>query len=254
MTYMGGKQKIQKYLLPIINNYIKENEIENFYDVFCGGFNIGAYVGCENIYANDLSITLISLHKQAQEDFSKVCIDSSREQWDRCYTEYKRLKKHNFNVEPEIPYEEIGAIEWFGGFSGRGFPGGYGINSKGRNQFEERYNNLKKQAEENGYKKAIFSCGDYRDISFKRNSLIFCDAPYKNTKAYGINTKFSYSEYYKWLMETAKNYPIMICEEELPREIPAEIIWQKEVTRDIGKIKKTEKMYLLDLRGRINEN
>lgn len=251
MTYMGGKQKLQKYLLPIINKYIKDNEIENFYDVFCGGFNIGAYVDCENIYANDLSPTLIGLHKQAQEDFSKICHDGSREQWDRCYDEYKKVKKRNFTIEPEIPYSEIGAIEWFGGFSGRGFPGGYGVKSEGRNLFEERYNNLKAQSEEEGYQKAIFTCKDYRELEFKDNSLIFCDAPYKETKAYGINTKFNYAEYYKWLLQTATQFPIIICEQSLPADVPAEVIWQKEVKRDIdhNKAKKTEKMYLLDLRS-----
>lgn len=98
----------------------------------CGGANIVVGVNCEHLYANDLSPTLIALHKAAQQDINSICTDSSREQWDRCYTEYKKLKKANFNKESEIPLAEIGAIEWLGSFSGRGFPGGYAIMSRGR--------------------------------------------------------------------------------------------------------------------------
>lgn len=253
MTYMGGKQRLVKFIVPIINKYIKDNGIENFYDVATGGANIITYIECENLYANDLSPTLIALHKAAQQDFSSICTDSSREQWDRCYKEYKKIKSANFKKESLIPLAEIGAIEWFGGFSGRGFPGGYGVNSDGRDQFKERYNNLKKQSEEPSYKKINFTCGDYRNIEFKPNSLIVCDMPYKGTKTYGINTNFVYSDYYKWLMKTAKSVPIFICEQELPLEIPASIIWEKEVKRDIDpakrKAEKTERLYFLDLRG-----
>ena len=132
MTYMGGKQKLSKYIVPFINSYIEENNIENFYDIFCGGFNIGCNVNCENIYANDLCPTLIALHKAAQEDFNSICINSSRGQWDRCYSEYKRIRVNNFE-NSTIPLAEIGAIEWLGSYSGRGFPGGYGVKSTGRN-------------------------------------------------------------------------------------------------------------------------
>lgn len=252
MTYMGGKQRLAPNIVPILNNYIKENGIENFYDVMCGGANIISGVECNKLYANDLSPTLIALHQAAQQDFSSICTDSSREQWDRCYGEYKKLKSANFKKESSIPLAEIGAIEWFGGFSGRGFPGGYAVLSQGRNQFKERYNNLKKQSQSPSYSKIHFTCGDYRDLEFKPNSLIYCDGPYRGTKTYGISTKFVYSDYYKWLMRTAKTTPIFISEQELPLEIPASIIWQKGVKRDIdpakNKTEKIEKLFFLDLR------
>ena len=252
MTYMGGKQKLVKYIAPILNNYIKENGIENFYDVMCGGANIVSSIECENLFANDLSPTLIALHKTAQEDFLKICTNSTREQWDRCYSEYKKLKKKNFKIDSEIPLEEIGAIEWFGSFSGRGFPGGYGVVSKNRNQFEERYNNLKKQASSPTYKKINFSCGDYRNLEFKPNSLCYLDAPYKNSTSYGLSSDFNFIEYYKWIIKIAKTNPIFISEQELPNSLGARIVWEKEVKRDIDPNKKkelkTERLYFLDLR------
>lgn len=104
------------------------------------------------------------------------------------------------------------------------------------------------------YSKIEFSCENYRDLEIKPNSLIYCDAPYKNTKAYGINSKFNYSDYYKWLVKIAKTTPIFISEQEIPIDlVPATIIWEKEVKRDIdpakSKIAKPERLYYLDLRN-----
>ena len=132
MTYMGGKQKLADSICPIINKYIKENNIENFYDIFCGGANISTNIECDNIYASDLSPTLIALLSAAQVDFDRLLgnLPSTREQWDRCYAEYKKLQAVNFDFignVPKIPLCEIGAIEWLASFSTRGFPGGYGV-------------------------------------------------------------------------------------------------------------------------------
>lgn len=248
MTYQGGKQKFLKIIIPYINQYIKDHNIENFYDMCCGGFNIGSNVKCENIFANDLSPTLIALLKQAQEDLSKICKNETREQWYRCYSEYKRIRNNNFEGS-EIPLSEIGACEWLCSYSGGGFPRGYGVYSRGRNQFEERYRNLEKQSKLEGFKKAIFTCGDYKDVEILPNSLLYFDCPYKGTASYGINPHFNYVEYYDFLMETSKKFPIFISEQSIPDDIPAQIIWKKEVNRDIGKgYKASETLYFLDRR------
>ena len=58
MTYMGSKRRYAKYIVPIINNYIKENDINTFIDCFCGGANLTDKIICDNVYGNDLSPTL----------------------------------------------------------------------------------------------------------------------------------------------------------------------------------------------------
>lgn len=250
MTYMGGKQRLAKSIVPYINSYIKEHNIENFYDLMCGGFNIGVNVECENIYANDLSPTLIALHQTAQKDYSMICTDSSREQWDRCYSEYKRIKDNNFE-NPQIPLAEIGAIEWFASYNGRGFPGGYGVKCTDRDLFQERYNNLKRQSLTPTYQKTHFTSGKYNEVEILPNSLIYCDAPYYGTKMYGVNKNFSFDEYYEWLVKTAKTTPIFISEQFIPDTVPAQVVWQKDVKRTIGQgegLAVTETLYLLDLR------
>lgn len=86
MTYSGSKAKLKNDIPPIINKYIKDNNITTFIDCCCGGVNLADKIICENLYAIDLSPTLIGLHKQAQKDFSKISTEGSREEWDRCYS------------------------------------------------------------------------------------------------------------------------------------------------------------------------
>jgi len=62
MVFMGSKRRYCKYIVPIINKYIKENNIKTFLDIFCGGANLADKIICDNVIANDLSPTLIALH------------------------------------------------------------------------------------------------------------------------------------------------------------------------------------------------
>ena len=52
MVYMGSKRKYVKDICPIIQNYIDKNNINDFYDVFCGGANLIDNIYCKNLYAS----------------------------------------------------------------------------------------------------------------------------------------------------------------------------------------------------------
>lgn len=255
MVYLGSKRKLQKYLLPIINNYIKENHITDFYDVFCGGCNLIDGIECENLYANDLSPTLIALHQTMQSNAKVIPENGSREMWNNCYTEYKRLmkdyeiKKEIWEENSKIPLWEIGAIEWYSSYSRGGFPRGYIKPTNGRDYYNEGYRNHFAQSQKENYKKIKFSQGSYTDIDIPENALIYCDSPYHNTKEYSISKNFDYNEYYNWLKNKSKTNPIFISEQEMPEEF--ECIWSLDVirqTRQDKKFKACEKLYFIDNR------
>ena len=133
-----------------------------------------------------------------------------------------------------------------------GFPRGYAKPSCGRDYYNEAYRNHQKQADDENYKKISFIQGDFKDILNKypalreEKILFYCDSPYKGTKPYAINPKFNFEEYYNWLRETSKLYPIFISEQEMPEDFP--IIWEKEAKRTAGKdnnFKAVEKLYLI---------
>ncbi|WKZ23760.1 MAG: Dam family site-specific DNA-(adenine-N6)-methyltransferase [Candidatus Dojkabacteria bacterium] len=57
LNYTGGKYK----LLPQITKFFPD-EIETFYDVFCGGANVGINVNCKNVVCIDKDSHVIDLH------------------------------------------------------------------------------------------------------------------------------------------------------------------------------------------------
>ena len=165
MTYCGSKKKFIKDIAPIINSYIKENNITEFYDIFTGGSIVAENIECEKVYANDLSPTLIALHKQAQEDFFKIPNSQTRELFNHAKEQFNIILKNLSNKKTledyqklvDMPLYEIGAYEWYCSFSTRGFGGGYGATASGRNYFDERRRNHLKQSQTEGYQKIIFS-------------------------------------------------------------------------------------------------
>jgi hypothetical protein len=172
LTFNGSKNKFKNDIPPIINKYIEKNDIKVFIDCTCGGANLTDKIVCKDIYGIDLSPSLIALHLQAQQDFSQIPTDGSREMWDKGYSAWKVMKQildtkpfADFTIEDfdkiSIPLYQIGCIEWYASFSNRGFPGGYAKNSTTRNYYQEAWRNHKKQSETDNYKKINFCCGDY---------------------------------------------------------------------------------------------
>ena len=58
MNYTGGKYKILEHIIPSF-----PDRINNFVDLFAGGFNVGINVQAETIYANDQITYLIDLYR-----------------------------------------------------------------------------------------------------------------------------------------------------------------------------------------------
>lgn len=63
MKYMRSKFRIKKYITPILQKIIDNNNIELFIDMFCGGCNIIDSINCKERVANDIATPLISMWK-----------------------------------------------------------------------------------------------------------------------------------------------------------------------------------------------
>lgn len=259
MVYMGSKRRFCKDIVPIIQKYIDDNNIDIFFDCFCGGANLTDKINCEKVCGNDISPTLIALHKQAQQDFEKIPKDGDRKFWDTAYAEWKKIRQAINNKEPipktEMELYKIGAIEWYSSFANGGFPRGYAKSTNTRNYYQEAYRNHKKQAQNSNYKKIVFNQSDYKnlaklkDFTKDHNLLFYCDAPYRNTKPYGIQPKFNFDEYYNWLREVSNYIPIFISEQYMPEDF--QCIWEKEAKRTAGKdnnFQACEKLFFIDNR------
>lgn len=62
LNYTGGKFKLLPQILPMF-----PKNIDNFYDLFCGGANVGANAVAKNIYCNDINEKVIHLFQYLQK-------------------------------------------------------------------------------------------------------------------------------------------------------------------------------------------
>lgn len=247
MIYKGSRIKEKKEIVPYLNFYIKDNNITKFYDLFCGGANITSAIDCENVYASDLSPTLISLHMAAQKNFDLIPSTINEEEWNKALKEFKKIIQYtsdyrdlrDYQQLTSLPLYVIGAAEWYANCSQSQFhfPNFDSIN--GTRYYEEAYNVHKLQASHANYKNIHFSLSNYWRVLIEPNSLIYCDAPHKNGVSYLINHRFDYNKYYNWLRYTSKFHPIFITEREMPSDF--KIVWSSEKTK--------ENLYFIDNRA-----
>ena len=61
LNYTGGKYKLLPQILPLF-----PQNINRFYDFFCGGCNVGLNVDCDKVYFIDKDQTLINMYQSFQ--------------------------------------------------------------------------------------------------------------------------------------------------------------------------------------------
>ena len=65
---MGGKSRIAKYIVPIIQKCIDDNNLETYIEPFAGGLNVIDKVKCKSRYGYEKNKYLIALFKHLQND------------------------------------------------------------------------------------------------------------------------------------------------------------------------------------------
>lgn len=238
MQYMGNKNRLSKELVPIIQKYIDNNNIENYLEPFVGGANVIDKIKCKNRYGSDnhkYLIALLNHIKSTIEDIPGFILEE----------EYKKVKNNKENFE-----------DWYVGLIGfcsfgNKFWGGYARNNKEDNTGERTksyFNNIKKQAPL--LKDITFNQCDFRDIKPIKNFVIYCDIPYKNTTRYSTSMDFPYKEFYEWCKKMSKDNIVLVSEYNMPDDF--ECIWSKETTTQIDsnrnanddKNKRVEKLFI----------
>lgn len=139
MVYQGSKNRLAKFLVPIIQKYIDDNNIKTYIEPMCGGANLIDKIKCDKRIGADINEELIALLKYAQTDNSlsiapEVCTFEH-------YAEVREDRK--LGTHKYLP-EYIALIGYMASYGGRYFDGGYGRDSKGgRSIYNERLNNFK---------------------------------------------------------------------------------------------------------------
>lgn len=233
IKYQGSKSRIVKYILPIIQERIKDYNIKTYIDPFCGGANVVDKVQCENRIASDINKYLIELLKNA---------DRIKEFPDEISKEHYSDVRDSYNNKDDR-YEDWykGAIGFLASYNGRFFDGGYAgiVTTKAgtiRNYYREARDNLLNQSE--NLKGIQFYCRDYKEYSRYEDCLFYCDPPYYGTKQYGINKSFDYAEFWDWVRNMNEKNIVLVSEHAAPNDF--ECIWEAPVKRTIDNTKRVD--------------
>ena len=232
MRYIGSKNRLAKYLLPIIQPYV---DAKGYYlEPFVGGGNFIDKIKCDNKFGSDNNKYLIALLKQTQIDTSVFPFEITEE-------EYQKVRQNKNDYEDWY----VGLVGFCSSFGSKFF-GGYARSSKSRNESNESIRNLIKQSE--NLKNIQFNCCDYNEINQNiKDFVIYCDPPYKSTIKYKKGCSVNYEEFYDWCVKMSKKNIVFISEYDMPLD-KFECIWQKDITitidsnREQGSIR-TEKLF-----------
>lgn len=211
MQYLGSKSRHSKELIPILQKFIISQSINTYIEPFVGGANVIDKIQCNNKIGYDINEYLIAILNQAKENTAVFPQTISQE-------EYYRVKCGMSNY----PKWYVGLVGFCGSYSAKFF-GGYAKGKDTRDRQNEAIRNIVNQSK--NLQDVEFICGDFRDISLKEKSLVYCDPPYKDTTKYKVDN-FPYDEYYEWVRKMSE-YHIVICSEyHMPDDFIC--IWKKK--------------------------
>lgn len=218
MVYQGSKNRLAKFLVPIIQRYINDNNIKTYIEPMCGSCSIIEKIKCENRIASDVNDELIALLQYVKSDpiLSIAPIDCDFEH----YAEVRENRKLGTN---KYSKEYTALIGYCASYGGRYFDGGYARDNTGRNMYKERILNLKEDCEL--LQDINIRCNDYKDFADYKNCLFYFDPPYKNTKQYSKQS-IDYDSFYDFLRKLSENNIVLVSEYNMPDDFTC--IWQKE--------------------------
>jgi DNA adenine methylase len=231
MKYMGSKNRIAKYILPIILKDRKEGQW--YVEPFCGGCNTIDKVKGPRM-AIDSHPQLIAMYKAIQAGWEPPKLVS---EW-----EYSQANRYR----DTIPAYLLGYIGFNLSFGAKWF-GGYARHNDGgkRCSSTEAYNNVTKQIPY--IKDILFYHAEYNaHDNYPAESIIYCDPPYKGTTKY--NSTIDYPAYYQWLRDMkAQGHTIFCSEYSMPEDFTC--VWSKPVTVNLtnqtSALTKVEKLFTL---------
>lgn len=210
---MGGKVRIAKYLVPVLQERLKDKE--TFVDLFCGSCNIISAIKAPNRIANDLHKELIALHKAVQQGWIPPSVVTEED-----YKQAKQTEDH------------LKAFIGFGcSFSGKYFGGYARCNAMNRNYALQSANSLIKKHQ--NMKDVEFFSLNYFEVNIPSNSLVYCDIPYKDTTKYSTDS-FDHPSFYSWCKDMkARGHDVVVSEYLCNVPEGWEVVWKHESKKEM---------------------
>lgn len=217
LKYIGSKNRISKYIAPILQKFIDDNNIKIYYEPFCGGANMIDKIHCQTRIGNDIHPQLIAMFNELQNGWIPPSHITEEE--------YNKVKEN----KEAYPDYYVGYVGFNATFGAKYF-GGYARSFKAdgvtlRDQSNEAYRNLMSQLI--NLSDVKFICSDYRDNQYcnLKNSVIYCDSPYQGVTKYSTGN-FNHDAFWNWCRKMSKSNKVFISEYNAPEDFKC--IWAKD--------------------------
>lgn len=229
MKYMGSKNRIAKYILPIMHKYRKEGQW--WVEPFVGGGNMIDKVQGKRIGA-DINPYLIDALIMIRD----CVIDLPKNNKEFTEENYKELRKNdNYKYKGYAGFAFSYSGKWLGGWR-------RDILNK-RDYVNESYKNAIKQSPLLQGVRLVNE--NYLDLQIPKNSLIYCDPPYEGTTKY--KDAFNHEEFWQWCRDKHnEGHTVFVSEYNAPNDFKC--VWEKNIvsslTKDTGSKVATERLFL----------
>ena len=156
MKFTGSKQRISKYIVPIIQECIDDNKLDTYIEPFVGGANVIDKVKCKNRIGCDKNKYLIALWKALQNGFDLQSVEMNEDI-------YKDIRENPSKYPDEI-VAVAGILasynsKWFAGYAKPHY-----FNEKcTRYYYEESFRNVESQLP--NIQDVTFISKDYKDLN-----------------------------------------------------------------------------------------
>jgi len=231
VKYMGSKNRISKYILPIILKDRKEGQW--YIEPFVGGGNtIDKVTG--NRIGNDIDLLANEALIAIRDRIEYLPMNNTE------FTEkdYKLSKAGDayLDIQGYVAYSlSYGGKKW----------GGWRRDSLGKRDYvNEAFKNANNQHDKiRGV--TLFNV-DYQELVIPSDSIIYCDPPYTGTTKY--SNAFNHNDFWQWCRnKRSEGHQVFISEYEAPSDFKC--IWEKRVvsslTRNTGSKKGLEKLFTI---------
>lgn len=228
MRYLGGKSRIAKEIVKVMS--AEREEGMAWVEPFMGSGKVISLVSGRRI-GSDINHEMIALFKAIRGGW-KPPTDVSRELW---YEVKSNQDKYSDHLKAFIGIGcSFGAVRWES----------YAKCNQGYNYAQQSHNSLMKLRP---LIEDIELCScDYKNLAIPKQSLIYCDPPYRNTAGYGF--EFNHDEFDQWCRDRVKEgHYVFVSEYTMPNDF--QLAWSKEVkvtlNHKINNMTKTEKLFRL---------
>lgn len=214
MKYVGSKNRLSKYIVPILQKAIDLYDPAAYIEPFVGGANIIDKIECKyNKFGCDNNKYLIAMWKALQNGW-KPPETITEEEYYKVRDNKDEFQDHMVGL---VGFCATYGAKWFGGYA-RGYKND-GVTP--RDIPNEGIRNILKQLP--NIMDVQFCHSDYTEHHCYL-CVVYCDPPYKDTNYY--KGDFDHEKFYDWCRDTGERNLVFVSEYWMPEDFVC--IWEKK--------------------------